>query len=127
MNSVISVLQQVLLDEIPSMSGAKKIKELLDSSTFRDQSKGKCVYRTCIILNDIESGSGRGTWWDFAGNIRQVILSYQQKLIVSPAIASKLRDLMLTFQLFLDNNNELNAQWEVPSWMIQGQDVETFT
>lgn len=110
MIDVIEIIECVLKEEIDPGYGKERIKEFLEFEKDRQKlSKSTSAFRICRSLENIKSGNE--TWYDFAGHLRQFILYYKRRMIISRNLASEIEKLSLVFSLKL--MEQANGEIEV--------------
>jgi ATP-dependent DNA helicase RecQ len=116
MNNILSLLEEVLKDNIEPETGALKIRDLLkNENNQRIVSQGSCAYRACRSLYEIKKQSS--TWYDFLGHLRQSIVFFNRNFILSENIAVNVRSICDKFGIFVDSStNEANEINNFPHW-----------
>lgn len=119
MNNPVELIQKVLLKEIELREGKSLFviwyKKQKDDQSIR--SKTSCIYRLMRSLSDIEGGTGRASWYDMAGHLRQVILMNNYRFQLHGDYVSPLMNIINRFGLSIDAMNEVNAKDIYPSWL----------
>lgn len=110
MSNVVEVVQQVLLGHCFPGKGKEIIQRwLAQRGGNREFSRGSCAFRLCRSLEQKE-------YHDFAGHLRQFLLTYKCGLTLSDELAQNLRDFAGDFQLFIHENLEVKALSQYPQW-----------
>lgn len=111
MSNLVEVVQQVLLGHCSPGKGKETIQWwLAKRQGTREFSRGSCAFRLCRSLEQKE-------YHDFAGHLRQFLLTYKCGLTLVEELAQNLRDLAGDFQLFIHENLEVKALSQYPQWM----------
>ncbi|GBF31838.1 ATP-dependent DNA helicase RecQ [Desulfocucumis palustris] len=111
MSNIYEVVQQVLLGRCPPGEGKEFIKQLLAKNVgSREYSRGSCAFRLCRSLE-------RREYHDFAGHLRQFLLTNKCGLTLTEELAQKLKELAEEFRLFIHGSLEIKALTHYPQWM----------
>lgn len=111
MSNVVEVVQQVLLGHYSPGKGKEIIQRWLAQRVGNwEFSRGSCAFRLCRSLEHKE-------YHDFAGHLRQFLLTYKCGLTLSAELAHNLSDLAGDFQLFIHENLEVKAMSQYPQWI----------
>lgn len=120
------IVGKALLGEIKAAEAIKIIDSCLGvESDLAEKTRGGAAYRLCSCL-ELEK-RGQAGWWDILGHLRQVILCYKRRFVVSKEIAQQIRNQENQFALSIDDYNEVNAEYGFPDWLERnGQMRELF-
>jgi superfamily II DNA helicase RecQ len=111
MSNVIEIVQQILQGNALAEDGKVYIKQLLAKKFgTQEYTRGSCAFRLCRSLEHRE-------YHDFAGHLRQFLLTYKCGLTITEALAQKLKELTNEYQLFIDSSLEVKALTQYPQWM----------
>lgn len=111
MSDLIEMVQQVLLRKITPVQGKKMIQNWLNNRYgTKEFSRGSCAFRICRSLEQKE-------YSDFAGNLRQFLLTFKCGLTLSDDLAQPVKELAGDFQLYVHENLEVKALSQYPQWM----------
>lgn len=122
------IMQDVLLERIPIIVGLEKLHVLMDDNENFDKiSKISSAYRVCRSLKDVTIE--KSSWFDFCGNLRQVILFYSKALEISERIYENIKDIYHRFKFTCYKKNEsglmeVNVIKELPAWFGKASDLD---
>ncbi len=116
------IVGKALLGEIEAAEAVKIIEScLVVESDLAEKTRGGAAYRLCGCL-ELEK-QGQAGWWDILGHLRQVILCYKRRFVVSEEVAWQVKKQGQKFALSIDDYNEVNAEYGFPDWLERNEQL----
>lgn len=121
MNNIKEYIRLCLVEELNEEVALKSIeKEIKKLNEKKHIAQAKIAYRLIKSLQNTKEK--RSSWKDFGANLRQYILFFNEKVILSKKLANNLSEYMIDLKL-TNNDGIINASYGYPRWFKYNNDL----